>query len=807
MKHNLKYVISLVFMLLLTQGAWADPTVSIIKKLNGATVTTTSPGEVADPVIADGKCTLTVTPAEGNYVTKDFITAYSVVKGDVAQTPRRSPDLDNEPIEVRNAGENTDPSSVTTYEFTMPADGSDVEVTVDFQNLIAIEPAVTLEGWTYGSAPNEPVVEGNTGNGALTFTYATKGGTSFSATVPTDVGNYTVKASVAASGKYAAGEATADFTISKATITEVTLENPSLTYTGEEQTVTIASVKAGDLVLTTDDYDVSNDKATAKGSYELTVTAKENSNFTGSKTATFSIGAANIAELYDISLAETSYVYDGTEHKPAVIFKEDNEPVELSTDDYEVSYANNVNVGSAEATTGAPTVTVTGKGNLTGSKTLTFSITAVSLEGAEVTVDATKTYTYTGEEVTPSVAVSLYLNDVKTTLTTDDYTVSYTNNINAALSSDDLAPTVTVTGKGNYTGIASATFTIGKADATITTAPTAKDLTYTGEAQALVEAGTVSAGTMVYSTTLTGTFSETIPTGTNAVTYTVYYKVNGNDNYNGIDASETNKVAVAINPKTLTADMVTVSPESVEYNGATQKPEVTVADGTALTAGDYTIENNGGMEVGKYDVVVTAKGNYTGVVTKQFEIVNRTLVVGADGDVQFAAGQTWASFYTTTESLNLPEGLMAYIVTAVNTTSATLQAINYVPKNVPVLLENESTMTTTNTSADGNLLQGTSAATAVSGIAGTVYALHNNKLMQVTTGSIPVGRAYLVVSSAGAPQLSMIIDGGGTTAIDSLEREAENDGDEWFTLDGRKLQQKPAKKGLYIMNGKKVVVK
>jgi hypothetical protein len=332
-------------------------------------------------------------------------------------------------------------------------------------------------------------------------------------------------------------------------------------------------------------------------------------------------------------------------------------------------------------------------------------------------------------------------------------------------------------------------------------------LTYTGEAQALVEAGTVSAGTMVYSTTLTGTFSETIPTGTNAVTYTVYYKVNGNDNYNGIDASETNKVAVAINPKTLTADMVTVSPESVEYNGATQKPEVTVADGTALTAGDYTIENNGGMEVGKYDVVVTAKGNYTGVVTKQFEIVNRTLVVGADGDVQFAAGQTWASFYTTTESLNLPEGLMAYIVTAVNTTSATLQAINYVPKNVPVLLENESTMTTTNTSADGNLLQGTSAATAVSGIAGTVYALHNNKLMQVTTGSIPVGRAYLVVSSAGAPQLSMIIDGGGTTAIDSLEREAENDGDEWFTLDGRKLQQKPAKKGLYIMNGKKVVVK
>ena len=132
MKHNIKYVISLVFMLLLTQSTWADPTVTIIKKLNGAA--TTSAGTVADPVIANGKCTLTVTPASGYYVTKDNITAYSVVAGNVAQTPRRSPNLDNDPIEVRNAGTNTDPSGVTTYELTMPTDGSDVEVTVDFQS-------------------------------------------------------------------------------------------------------------------------------------------------------------------------------------------------------------------------------------------------------------------------------------------------------------------------------------------------------------------------------------------------------------------------------------------------------------------------------------------------------------------------------------------------------------------------------------------------------------------------------------------------------------------------------------------------
>ena len=134
MKHNLKYVISLAFMLLVTQGAWADdPTVTIIKQLNGAVVTESSPGTVT-PEIGDGVCTLTVTPEQGNYVTKDFITVYSVVKGEVAQAPRRSPNLDTDPITVNNKGANTDPTGVTTYEFDMPADGSDVEVTVNFQS-------------------------------------------------------------------------------------------------------------------------------------------------------------------------------------------------------------------------------------------------------------------------------------------------------------------------------------------------------------------------------------------------------------------------------------------------------------------------------------------------------------------------------------------------------------------------------------------------------------------------------------------------------------------------------------------------
>lgn len=420
--------------------------------------------------------------------------------------------------------------------------------------------------------------------------------------------------------------------------------------------------------------------------------------------------------------------------------------------------------------------------------------------------------TYTGTPYVPIVKAS---STSETELTSGtDYTVSYKKVVGADETNvqsmvDAGTYKITFTGIGNYGGTKEVTsFQIAQATPTITKTPTAKTLTYTSVAQALVEAGTVSAGTLVYSKSLTGTFTESIPEETNADTYIVYYKVNGNANYKGIDASESNKVSVTISPATITD--VTLAQTSLPYSGAIQTATISSVKAGDLTLGtnDYNITNEGGKDVGTYYVTVTGKGNFTGEVTKSFEIVNRTLNIGQNGDVQFADGQTWASFYSSAESLELPAGIMAYIVTAVNSTSATVKAINYVPKNVPVFLEKSSTVTTTNSSAEGNLLKGTTASTPVSGISGTVYALHNNLLMQVTTGSISTGRCYLEVNNAsGARKLSIIYDEGGSTSIQSLEADEENDADEWYMIDGRKLQKKPTKEGLYIKNGKKVVIK
>jgi len=428
--------------------------------------------------------------------------------------------------------------------------------------------------------------------------------------------------------------------------------------------------------------------------------------------------------------------------------------------------------------------------------------------------DFSQTATYTGSAIVPEITVydsektQNVLDAANYELTfqqmVDDEPVDVEEMVNVG------TYIITLVGKDTYGGsmVIAEAFEVTKANPVVTAPTAVADLTYNGENQTLVEAGTTSTGTtMMYKLGANEPYTETLPVGKNAGNYIVYYMVSGGDNYNNFESETTVQVTIA--KKVLTEDMVTLSAETFAYNGETQKPAVTVSDGEALKVDDYTVTNEGGTEVGTYEVTVTATegGNYTGSVTKTFTIDNRTLAVGTD--VTFAEGQTWASLYITTESLNLPEGVMAYIVTAVSETAATVAPISYVPKNVPVLLENNSTVTTENTDATGNLLAGTTETTAVAGLSGTVYGLHGNRFLKVTSGSIPARRAYLVtgtevVAPTGAPYLNIIF--GDATAIDRVKADAGDGDGQWYTLDGRKLQQKPAKKGLYIKNGRKVVI-
>lgn len=143
-------------------------------------------------------------------------------------------------------------------------------------------------------------------------------------------------------------------------------------------------------------------------------------------------------------------------------------------------------------------------------------------------------------------------------------------------------------------------------DTPIVTAPTAKALTYNGSAQALVNAGSTTSGTMQYS--LDGvTYSANIPAATNAGTYTVYYKIEGSQ------AAQSISVTIAKAKLTITAvdktAAVGAAKPTMTYTVAglkgsdklTTKPTLT-CNATMSTAGEYEIIVTGGDAGANYEI-------------------------------------------------------------------------------------------------------------------------------------------------------------------------------------------------------------
>ena len=346
----------------------------------------------------------------------------------------------------------------------------DVELEVVYKTDLTL--TVSIEGWTYGGTAATPSVTGNTSGGAVTYEYKLKsaGDDAYSATVPTDAGEYTIRATVAETDDYADGVAIADFTIAPMSLTDAMIQTiADQTYTGSALTPDI-TVKDGEttLVLNTD-YEIANytnntNAASSTDASAPTVTITGKGNYSGSASKTFTIAPKSLTDEMIQAIADQTYT--GSALTPEITVTDGETTLVLNTDYENVVFTNNTNA-AASTDASAPTVTITGKGNYTGTATATFNIVSKAATG--VTIEDIADQTYTGAAIVPAVVVK----DGETTLTQDThYTVSYSNNTNAASSTDASAPTVTITGKGNYSGTASKTFTINKATATISYATT-----------------------------------------------------------------------------------------------------------------------------------------------------------------------------------------------------------------------------------------------------------------------------------------------------------------------------------------------
>ena len=144
-----------------------------------------------------------------------------------------------------------------------------------------------------------------------------------------------------------------------------------------------------------------------------------------------------------VTLSTSTYAYDGKAKTPSVNVKVNGKTLKKDTD-YTVSYSINTKVGTAK-------VTITGKGNYTGSVSKTYSI---KNNFKKATVSSISTKAFTGKNITQSITVKY---NGKTLKKGTDYTVSYSNNKNIGTA------TVKITGKGSYTGTITKTFKINPA--------------------------------------------------------------------------------------------------------------------------------------------------------------------------------------------------------------------------------------------------------------------------------------------------------------------------------------------------------
>ena len=243
------------------------------------------------------------------------------------------------------------------------------------------------------------------------ITYSTDGGKTWSETLPsiTNVGTLKVKAK-AENKNYK--DVTVDYTL-KVTCKAVTVtaDNKSKVF-GEADPKLTAKV-VGTLGNDTVEYTLSRETGEAAGKYEITPSGKaEQGNYTVSYVAgTLTITSQSIDPGTDPEKPNPDYtgakvncpsdsVYDGNEHKwiPTVTDKADKK-LKAGTD-YTVEYSTSdfTNVGTIK-------VTITGKGNYTGTVTRTYKITPKSV--TVTAEDKTKVFGETDPELTAKVAGTL----------------------------------------------------------------------------------------------------------------------------------------------------------------------------------------------------------------------------------------------------------------------------------------------------------------------------------------------------------------------------------------------------------------
>lgn len=381
----------------------------------------------------------------------------------------------------------------------------------------------------------------------------------------------------------------------------------------KEQTISV-KVKDGSKTLKKDkDYSLKitfDDNGTAKevqkagkaGKYTITVTPK--GNYGGAdRVSTLYVEKRTLLTKASVTLPASSLNYNNG--NPVVFDDASKIKVKVNgktvpSDSYEISYENNVEVGTA-----AVVITAKADSDYAGSVKKTFKITGIALNTRTVKIENfVSSVTYSGRPTYQQIKLSVKADGTKLVKNVD-YTLSYFNNTNAGKAK------LVITGKGKYTGTITKYYTINKVVLTKemlsgkvisveqNRAGAEPDVTLTYNGMKLVNGRDY---------TLSYTNNKDVTTENRKATITI--KAQGN--YSG---TLKNAVTFTITPKSLQSDDIEVKVSGMKYSKYRKdyKPTVVVLDnGKKLTCKkDYTITYIGNQ---KNELTFNEKGEATAQV-------------------------------------------------------------------------------------------------------------------------------------------------------------------------------------------------
>ena len=385
---------------------------------------------------------------------------------------------------------------------------------------------------------------------------------------------------------------------------EIILQPANYVYDGTEKQPAV-TVMDGELKVPASEYTVKYSDNQKVGTGTVTLVDKDGGNYIVSGTANFAI----ISAVPGVTLptAKTDLVYNGSAQELITAGNAVGGTMEYSLDNK--NYSTKVPTGT-DAKQYNVYFRVIGNDGHDGMDPVSMIVKIGAKTVSNPSMELSPaTNVYTGKALTPTV--TLKDGDTGAVIPASEYTVSYSNNINIGTANIAIKDNP----GGNYTVSLTTTFIINDPNIGFQAPKPISGMVYNGKAQNLVIAGMATEGVLQYS--LDGkTYSTAIPEGTNAATYTVWYRV--------LDPTGNVKKG----PETFS---VTISPKSVlisvTFTGlSTQSiPALTVVDeqDNALLKDDYivTYKDSQGMEVtptngqlpeGDYAIIVRPTGNYSG---------------------------------------------------------------------------------------------------------------------------------------------------------------------------------------------------